>query len=348
MEERRHIVIAGAGGNTGSHLLPHLGRTHGISHLTLVDPDVYTAANLAAQDIESRQVGESKVRAQAARLQAINPDLQVTTFAERVEDVPRGLLRGDLLVSCLDSRAARQRVNEIAFRLGLPWIDCGVLGSQNLARVTVCLPSADTPCIECSWGREDYALIEQEYACGFENETVRPTMASSALGALAAALVAIEIAKLLAGEIEASAVGRQITLDARHHSLVVTRNSRNPDCRFDHRTWRIEPRRCRFASQTIGETLAALGSLRVEGHRFVYALMCPGCGRREESLRLNRPQAHCTACGRRMTTPGFEARDRLDSNLPREYLNLTLAQIGLRAEDVVSAGDWHYQLKEAA
>ena len=97
MEERRHVVIAGAGGNTGSHLLPHLGRMHGIARLTLVDPDVYTAGNLSAQDIESRQVGEIKVRAQAARLRAINPTLEVATMAERIEDVPRGLLRGDLL-----------------------------------------------------------------------------------------------------------------------------------------------------------------------------------------------------------------------------------------------------------
>jgi len=348
MEERRHVVVAGAGGNTGSHLLPHLGRMNGIARLSLVDPDAYTAANLAAQDIESRQVGETKVLAQAARLHAINPSLEVATLVERIEDVPRGLLRGDLLVSCLDSRAARQRVNEIVYRLGVPWIDCGLLGSQNLARVTACLPSADAPCLECPWGQEDYALIEQEYVCGFENVPARPTMASSALGALAAALVAIEIARLFAGDLKASAVGCQITLDAQHHSLVVTRNSRNSKCRFDHRTWRIEPWRCRLASQTVGDTLAALGSLRVEGHRFGFALLCPGCGRREESLRLNRPLAHCTTCGRRMAAPGFEARDRLDANLPRECLNLTLAQIGLRAEDVVSAGDWHYQLKEAA
>jgi molybdopterin/thiamine biosynthesis adenylyltransferase len=348
MEERRHVVIAGAGGNTGSHLLPHLGRMHGIARLTLVDPDVYTAGNLSAQDIETGQVGEVKVRAQAARLRAINPTLDVTTMAERIEDVPRGLLRGDLLVSCLDSRAARQHVNEIAYRLGVAWIDCGVLGSQNLARVTARLPAADAACLECPWDRDGYALVEQEYACGFENSTVQPTMASSALGGLAAALVAIEIAKLLGGEVETSAVGRQVTLDAQHLSLVVSLNSRNPNCLFDHRTWCIEPWRCRLQSQTVGDTLATLGSLRVEGHRFVYALMCPGCGRREESLRLNRPQAHCATCGRRMTAPGFEARDRLDINLPREYLNLTLAQIGLRAEDVVSAGDWHYQLKEAA
>ena len=49
--------------------------------------------------------------------------------------MPRGLLRGGLIVSCLDSRVTRQYVNEIAWRLKTPWIDCGILGSQNLARV---------------------------------------------------------------------------------------------------------------------------------------------------------------------------------------------------------------------
>jgi len=348
MGDRRHIVVAGAGGNTGSHLLPHLSRMNEIARLTLVDPDVYTAPNLAAQDIDRCHVGKTKVRAQAAKLLAIHPSLEVATMAERIEDVPRGLLRSDLLVSCLDSKAARQHLNEIAYRLGVPWIDCGVLGSQNLARANAYIPSMDAPCIECPWGREDYALVEQEYLCGLGDGAAHPTMATSALGALAAALVAIEIAKLFAGDRKTSVVGRQVTLDAQHHSMVVTRNRRNAACLFDHRTWLIEPWRCRLESTTVGDTLSALGSLQMEGHRFVSALVCPGCGRRENSFRLNRPLARCAACGRRMTAPGFDARDRLDSRLPRAHRDLTLAQIGLRAEDLVSAGDWHYQLKEAA
>ena len=53
----------------------------------------------------------------------------------------------DLIVSCLDSKAARQHVNEIAWRLGTPWIDCGVLGSQSLVRVNAYFPAQGSPCL---------------------------------------------------------------------------------------------------------------------------------------------------------------------------------------------------------
>lgn len=348
MEAGRHIVVAGAGGNTGSHLLPHLARMPDVTRITLVDPDDYDNANLKVQNIDSLDVGRPKVLAQAAKIRRINPDLNVAAIEERIEDVPRGLLRCDLMVSCLDSKASRQHVNEIAFRLGTPWIDCGILGSQNLARVNAYLPSVDGPCLECPWSRDEYSLVEQEYLCHAGSGAAFPTMASSALGALAASLAAIEIAKLLSGDLADSVVARQVVLDAQHHSLVVTIGRRNQACLFDHRTWGIEPWHCRPDRITVEAALKTLGSLQIEGHRFVYELVCPGCGRQENSLRLNRPLARCAACDRRMVTPSFGIMERLDSGLPADYRTLTLAQIGIRSADLVTAGDRHYWIEEAA
>ena len=77
-------------------------------------------------------------------------------------------------------------------------------------------------------------------------------------------------------------------------------------------------------------------------------LACPGCGRQEKLLRVNRPLARCTECNRRMVTTGFGGLERLDPNLPDEYRALTLAQIGIRVGDVVSARDKHYLITEAA
>jgi len=348
MREAWHIVVAGAGGNTGSLLIPHVARMPDVMRLTLVDPDAYEQRNLPVQDIAISDVKQSKARVQAARVESINPGVHVLAFESRIEDLPRGLLRCDLIVSCLDSRAARQFVNEIAFRLGVSWIDCGVLGGQNLARVNAYDPSMSSPCVECPWGPADYALIEQEYICGASGGT-RPTMASSALGALAASLVAMEIPKLLGGDRSASLIARQLIVDARHHRLITSKLARNTACRFDHGTWSIAQWPCRLGSTTVGEALSALGELQIAGHRFVRALVCPGCGWQSEgSLRLNRPFAHCIACGRRMASPGFDARDQLGSGLEADSRALTLAQVGLRAGDLVSAGDCHYELVEEA
>jgi molybdopterin/thiamine biosynthesis adenylyltransferase len=344
-----HFVVAGAGGNTGSHLLPHLARMGQVTRLTLVDPEVYTAGNLAGQNIDRVDVGRSKVAAQADRLVRIRPDLEITPFQARVEDVAWGRLRCDLFISCLDSRAARQRLNEIAWRMDTAWFDCGVLGSQDLVRVSGYAPAPDSPCLECAWdtGRDgEYAHLEQEYLCGAGGAPF-PSMASAALGDLAASLLAIEIARFMHGDRSGSIAGRQVILDARNRGIQVTADRRNPGCRFDHCTWEIEPWTCRMHEMTVSAALGQVGSIAVAGHRFVNALTCPGCGGEVWSLRLDRPAARCAACDRRMAPAGFDARDRLEVPIEPEWLERTLAEIGLRDGDVVSNGLKHYQLVEA-
>jgi molybdopterin/thiamine biosynthesis adenylyltransferase len=346
--ETQHIVVAGAGGNIGSHLLPHLARMPRVARLTLVDPDIYTAENLQSQNIDSLNLARPKVVAQASVLRKINPSLEVAALRERIEDVSRGLLQCDLFVSSLDSRAARQRVNEIAWRLKTPWVDCGVLGSQNLARVNAYMPAEDAACLECLWGEEDYAQIEQEYLCSSGGGSAYPTMASSALGALAASLTALEIVKLFAGDLADSVVSKQVLVDAQHHVMQVTQSRRNPACRFDHHSWVVEPWHHQVSTTTIGATLNAIGSVAIEGHRFVQELVCPGCSLQMKTLQLNRPLAHCPKCNRRMVSRGFGSLERLDCGLAEEHRGLTLAQIGLGVGDIISSsGNRHYRISEA-
>jgi molybdopterin/thiamine biosynthesis adenylyltransferase len=346
----RHIVVAGLG-NTGSHFLPHIARMASVSKITVVDPEFYEIGNVAVQNIDRMDVGQAKAAAQANKLQRIRPamgatGLGVVALHERVEDVPMGLLRCDLLVSCLDSRAARQHVNQIAWRLGIPWIDCGVLGSQNLARVSTYAPTEDGACLECGWSHEDYALVEQEYLCGAGGGAVFPTMASSALGSLSASLLAIEVAKILGGDRAEPIVARQVIVGAENHFAQVTTSRRSRFCRFDHnRSWHVEPWDCEPETMTVGEAIDALGSLQVEGHCFVTEMACPGCQRKgDRSLRLNRPLARCAACNRRMASIGFGSLERLNRESAGEFANLTLSQIGLRHGDIVTGGGQHHRI----
>jgi hypothetical protein len=94
--------------------------------------------------------------------------------------------------------------------------------------------------------------------------------------------------------------------------------------------------------------LKALGSLRVEGHRFVQEMLCPGCGHMEKAMRLNRPLARCSVCNRRMVSAGFGSLERLDAESAKEFSDFTLAQIGLCVGDIVSCGKWHHRELEAA
>ncbi len=344
-----HVVVAGAG-NTGSHLLPHLARISEITRITVADPDLYEDAdnNIAAQNIDRGDLGRPKAAVQGEKLRRIRPDLEVAAFESRIEDVPRGLLRCDLFLSCVDTKLARQHLNDIAWRLNTPWVDLGVLGSQNLARVSTHRPAQDAPCLECSWDpgpQGEYALLHQDYLCG-AGGVRHPSMASSALGALAASFAAIEIAKFLRGD---SFGGSELIVDAEHRAVQVTVERRNPWCRFDHHIWHIEPWVCRVDSTTVGDALRALGCLRVEGHRFVHGLVCPGCGRRsDETLRMNRPAARCSSCDRRMTAAEFGFLDHLDPANAADFSKLTLSEIGFRCGDIVSSYGRHRILQEAA
>ncbi len=244
----KSVVVAGAGGNIGSHLMESVARMAEVGRVVLIDRDVYNAPrNLLNQDIVPSDMGKPKVLVQARRLAEIRPSLGIEAIHAPLEDVPLGAWRADLILACLDSRVARQRVNECAWRLGVPFADSGVLGFEWLARVNVYVPASEAPCLECAWSEEDYRQLEQLYPCGGPANEPAPNGAPSELGALAASMLALECRKMLTGETDCAAIGRQVTFNARWHSCSVTSFRRNPRCRFDHATWRVEPLHCRRA-----------------------------------------------------------------------------------------------------
>jgi molybdopterin/thiamine biosynthesis adenylyltransferase len=337
------IVVAGAGGVIGSHLVPHLARLREVGRVVLIDRDIYEPRNLANQDISPGDVWKPKVLVQARRLTRIRPNLEVAAIHAALESVPLGTWRSDLIVACLDSRAVRQAVNERAWRVGVPWVDSGVLASEWLARVNVYAPATGAPCLECAWSAEDYGLLEQQYPCDGPTSMPAPTGAPSALGALAAALLALECQKMLAGEVERAAVGRQVTLNARWHQFSVTSFRRNPQCRFDHAPWAIEPLACDTRGLRLADLLPESGAARVPGQRFVRRRLCRGCGREIRMFHLecslDPSLRQCSACGKPMATPGFDVVECLSRDLPPDVLGMSLADAGLRYGDVVQCGD---------
>ncbi|MCX6627730.1 MAG: ThiF family adenylyltransferase [Candidatus Solibacter sp.] len=336
------IVVAGAG-VIGSHFVPHLARLEDVGRVVLIDRDIYEPRNLANQDILPGDVGKPKVLVQARRLAKIRPNLEVAAIHAPLESVPLGTWRADLIVACLDSRAARQAVNERAWRVGVPWVYSGVLAPEWLARVNVYAPAAGAPCLECAWSAEDYRLLEQQYPCDGPARMPTPTGAPSALGALAAALMALECRKMLGGEVEHAAVGRQVTLNARWHQFSVTLFRPNRQCRFDHATWAIEPLACDAHDLRLADLLPESSTVRVPGQRFVRRRLCRQCGRESRVFHLecslDPGLRQCDACGKPMATPGFDVVETLSRDLPPDVLGMSLADAGLRYGDVVQCGD---------
>ncbi len=318
-----------------------------VNAITLVDFDVYKAHNLSSQMIMPEDIGEKKVFVTAARLRRINPSLTVSAFPQPLEALPRGALRADVFISCLDSKRSRTFANEIASRLAVPyWLDTGVEPEQRLARLSVFAPGRDAPCYECAFGEDAYASIEQVVPCGDELSGVAaPTGAPGWLGALAAALASSQLELLWAGRSAEALVNRELVVDATNHSRYVTTLRRNPDCRFLHGPWQVEKLAAAPAQLSLG-SLSGLSAacgvdgaavLRVEGQRFLTRIRCVACAKTVSLLLLSRrfTDSRCPACGDSMAPLAFFTRDRLDLGvLPERTLQRSLASIGFLAGDL--------------
>ncbi|MGD0948413.1 MAG: ThiF family adenylyltransferase [Candidatus Binatia bacterium] len=355
------VVVVGCGA-IGSHLVPHLGRMPGMGRVVLIDHDMYEEKNLCSQDITRRDLDRPKAVVQAHRLRRVNPALKVIAVADAVENVPLGQLRANVILACLDSRAARRHVNRIAWRLGVPWIDSGVQGEDLLARVNVYVPQAHQPCLECAWDERDYQTLEQTYPCSGGSASPQPTNSPSSLGALAASLLALECEKVLAGRWEWAAVGRQVLINASGHKHYVTRFGHNPACRFDHTVWRIETVDQPPDKLTVAGVLALVSqsngrhpsALRIPGQAFVRQLTCHECGQtRAARLRLigrmRTAERRCGTCGGEMRGAGFDMIERLNpAELPEATLERSLRSFGIRSGDVVTLstaeGERHFEI----
>jgi len=370
----KHVLVVGAG-NIGSHFVSHLPRMPGVARITLVDRDLYEQKNLCSQDITAHDVGKAKATVQAQRVRRINPALHITAVVEDVENLPLGSLRADVIVACVDSRRTRQYLNQTAWRLGVPWIDAGVQGDSLLARVNVYVPGPDSPCLECAWDQRDYEALEQTYPCELNQRPLHPaplppgarepdveeraipcesglramtspTNAPSSLGALAAALQAIECQKLLTGHYEQVAASRQVLIDAAYHRHYVTTFRRNPGCRFDHALWTIERVKCRPQELTLRDVFAlregsngegSSSALRIEGRTFIRQLTCPGCGRAKPLWRFAGPLHHGCRCGQQLVAAGHEMTEWLTATeLPWYVLARSLHRLGIRSGDVIT------------
>lgn len=342
------VTVAGLG-TIGSVITPLAARMPGITHMVLVDPDRYDESNITTQNIYESALGELKVEIQSALIHTINPQIKVTGFCEPVENVPLQQLRSSVILSCVDNRSARQSINRIAWRCGIPWIDAAI-NAPSLVRVKAYSPARSTSCLECSWDPQSYDLLEQTYPCNPANPPAAATSAPAELGALAAALQAAELRKHLNGDIDDPTLdGTQLMLDTATHQKHLLHFKVNKQCRFDHQSWHISQPGIEPRESTLADLFDVLDSftnpsIRLEGHSFARRLGCIECTRNSSiglSLyqRLNEKERSC-ACGGRLFAPGFYSLATLTrADLSPAEFQLNLTALGLRDGDVITVDD---------
>jgi adenylyltransferase/sulfurtransferase len=143
------VTLCGCGA-LGTVLANALVRA-GVGHLRLVDRDFIETSNLQRQVLfDEHDVAESLPKAEAAarKLGAINSSVHVEPV---VTDIDRTnileLVRdADLILDGTDNFEIRYLINDVAVKLGKPWIYGGCIGSHG--QTMTILPD-ETPCLRC-------------------------------------------------------------------------------------------------------------------------------------------------------------------------------------------------------
>jgi adenylyltransferase/sulfurtransferase len=123
----------------------------GVGHLRLVDRDFIETSNLQRQVLfDEHDVAENLPKAEAAarKLGAINSavhvepvvtDIDRTNILELAKDA-------DLILDGSDNFEVRYLINDVAVKLGKPWVYGGCIGSHGQ---TMTILPGDTPCLRC-------------------------------------------------------------------------------------------------------------------------------------------------------------------------------------------------------
>ena len=342
-------------GNIGGQVAPHLAMM-GVG-LVLVDRDVVSEENLGTQGFADADLGLPKVAARARAIARLNPGCPVEAVHADIARLGLGALcHVDIIFSCLDSRVARVLVNELAWRLGIPWVDGAVDGSgrTSFGHVAAYGSTPEAPCYLCPHDRTSLRImLEEEKPEGCPawrgnggGSPSLPTLAMSATGAAVAAGQVVWGLKLLLGRRE-EVVGRKLCVDLDCGHLSTHALQRNPTCLFHHRALPLTPVGRPVGGVTVGETFAMaqqqLGegaSLQLHRASVVMDMRCPACARVCRPYRvleaMTADEARCD-CGALMqpTAPGLV--DRFTEAEAPPFLDRTWAELGLPEEDVVTA-----------
>jgi sulfur-carrier protein adenylyltransferase/sulfurtransferase len=142
------VLLIGAGG-LGSPASLYLAAA-GVGRIGIVDADVVDESNLQRQIIHSTEsLGEAKVDSAKQTLEALNPDVQVVAYKERLtsENVERILADGwDVIVDGADNFPTRYLVNDASVWHGIPVVHGSIYRFEG--QVTVFKPH-EGPCYRC-------------------------------------------------------------------------------------------------------------------------------------------------------------------------------------------------------
>jgi molybdopterin/thiamine biosynthesis adenylyltransferase/rhodanese-related sulfurtransferase len=213
------VLILGAGG-LGSPAALYLAAA-GVGHLGIIDADIVDESNLQRQIAHSlNTLGSPKVDSAKRAIEALNPDVEVTTYRERLssENIERILADGwQMIVDGTDNFPTRYLVNDASVWHDIPVVHGSIYRFEG--QVTVFKPG-DGPCYRCLYP----APPPPELAPSCSEGGVL-----GVLPGIVGTLQTNEALKLAAG-IGDPLIGRLLLFDALATDFTEVHLKRNPDC----------------------------------------------------------------------------------------------------------------------
>ena len=141
------VLLIGAGG-LGSPAAYYLAAA-GVGTLGIVDSDVVDTTNLQRQILHSTErVGEPKVDSAKQTLEALNPDVQVVGYKERLTsaNIDRIIADYDVIIDGADNFPTRYLLNDASIKHNKPVVHGSIYRFEG--QLTVFKPH-DGPCYRC-------------------------------------------------------------------------------------------------------------------------------------------------------------------------------------------------------
>ena len=141
------VLIVGAGG-LGSPAALYLSAA-GVGKIGIIDFDKVDLSNLQRQIVHfTEDVGRSKAESAASKLRAINPDVEVRTYNERLlaENAVEIISEYDFVIDGTDNFSAKFLINDACYFAGKPFCHAGILRFEG--QIITVIPEKTT-CYRC-------------------------------------------------------------------------------------------------------------------------------------------------------------------------------------------------------
>nr|WP_297165574.1 molybdopterin-synthase adenylyltransferase MoeB [Thermogemmatispora sp.] len=212
------VLLLGAGG-LGSPAAYYLAAA-GVGTIGVIDSDVVDESNLQRQILHNvSRIGKYKAESARETIEALNPDVKVITYVDRLDEtnVARIIADYDVIIDGTDNFPTRYLLNDASIIANKPVVHGSVFRFEG--QVTVFKPH-EGPCYRCLYPEPPPAALAPSCA------------EAGVLGVLPGViglLQAVETIKLLLG-IGEPLIGRLLTYDALAGEFNELRLYRDPQC----------------------------------------------------------------------------------------------------------------------